>query len=303
MFGLIGLGGFPAMLGIYFSAVPVMMIGLAFGLGALSISLVSGVVCLALLFGPSASSLYLFCDVIPSLLLVFLFLKSRTDTQGEKVWYPLGYALSWLALAGGICALLMVTAISGAMTSSGVVSEPSIEEAVSLLLKKGFETGNIAANQEVQTAFVEMLVPVFMAFVAMLWYIRILIAAFIAQYILTKKQKELRPTPNYLDIYIQNWVLAVLFLAVFIGILASGDIRYLALNFAAVMTLPFCILGICWVHKTVSGFKYATVILIVFYSLLFLVSQFSFLVLGVLGLFEQFSRIYKVYKPGVKEKK
>lgn len=302
MFGLIGLGGFPAMLGIYFSAVPLFMVGLSYGKILLLISIFSGITILSFIFGVSAASLFLFCDVIPAFLLVFLLLKKTKSKTGEQDWYPVGYALSWLAIAGGIFALLMMSAIIGAAISSGLPSEITAQEAVSKLLERGFSTVMVA-NQEAQVSFIEMLTPVFMSFIALLWFVRILIAVFISEYILLKLNKALRPRPDYLNIYIQNWLLVIVIISVFTGLFSSGDIRYFALNFAAAISLPFCILGLCWVHKTVLGVRYSMVILIVFYGLLFLVSQISFIVLGILGLFEQFSRIYSSYRTRLKEEK
>ena len=279
MFGLIWHGGdLPSMISLYCSAIPLFLVGLSIGSLAVFASAIFGWATVAYLFGSYASMLFLFADSIPAFLLVFFLLRGNLDPKGGRIWYPLGWALSWLALAGGLIALWFGYNIVGleAITTG---STETIKQAVVPLLEKSIATV-IVGNPELQMSLVVALTPVFMTFVVLLWFTRTLIVAFIAQYILSAMKKALRPSPDYLNIRIQHWLGVLILLSLIVGVSFGGSVLYLALNFAGALALPYFVRAICWGHKKAASFRYSALALIVFYASLFWISYISFKVLG-----------------------
>ena len=308
-------GGLSAMIGLCLSPLPVIMAGLSIGFIGATIASAAGLLLLSILTFGEATVIYFAWDIAPSLLLVYLALKHRTQNKGT-VWYPIGYMLSWLSLLTAGIALLTILAIVAALdtaiasTVSNTAAEITatsvpapaldIEAGLKALILKAVST-NLPSQIDAGTAMaaIEKIVAVFMTVIAVTWLLRIVFVAYIAEYILLKKQKALRPKPSYTEVYVQNWALGVVVAGAVIGFLASGNIGYISANLAACMTIPFCALGLSRIHLWAEQTKFAGILLLIFYTLLTLAFVFGFgalevfVLLAAIGLYEQLSRMYR----------
>ena len=242
-------GGLSAMIGLCLSPLPVIMAGLSIGFIGATIASAAGLLLLSILTFGEATVIYFAWDIAPSLLLVYLALKHRTQNKGT-VWYPIGYMLSWLSLLTAGIALLTILAIVAALdtaiastvsnTAAEITATPvpapalDIEAGLKALILKAVST-NLPSQIDAGTAMaaIEKIVAVFMTVIAVTWLLRIVFVAYIAEYILLKKQKALRPKPSYTEVYVQNWALGVVVAGAVIGFLASGNIGYISANLAA----------------------------------------------------------------------
>ena len=308
-------GGLSAMIGLCLSPLPVIMAGLSIGFIGATIASAAGLLLLSILTFGEATVIYFAWDIAPSLLLVYLALKHRTQNKGT-VWYPIGYMLSWLSLLTAGIALLTILAIVAALdtaiastvsnTAAEITATPvpapalDIEAGLKALILKAVST-NLPSQIDAGTAMaaIEKIVAVFMTVIAVTWLLRIVFVAYIAEYILLKKQKALRPKPSYTEVYVQNWALGVVVAGAVIGFLASGNIGYISANLAACMTIPFCALGLSRIHLWAEQTKFAGILLLIFYTLLTLAFVFGFgalevfVLLAAIGLYEQLSRMYR----------
>ncbi len=308
-------GGLSAMIGLCLSPLPVIMAGLSIGFIGATIASAAGLLLLSILTFGEATVIYFAWDIAPSLLLVYLALKHRTQNKGT-VWYPIGYMLSWLSLLTAGIALLTILAIVTALdtaiastvsnTAAEITATPvsapalDIEAGLKALILKAVST-NLPSQIDAGTAMaaIEKIVAVFMTVIAVTWLLRIVFVAYIAEYILLKKQKALRPKPSYTEVYVQNWALGVVVAGAVIGFLASGNIGYISANLAACMAIPFCALGLSRIHLWAEQTKFAGILLLIFYTLLTLAFVFGFgalevfVLLAAIGLYEQLSRMYR----------
>ncbi|GEM_PF-6449087 len=308
-------GGLSAMIGLCLSPLPVIMAGLSIGFIGATIASAAGLLLLSILTFGEATVIYFAWDIAPSLLLVYLALKHRTQNKGT-VWYPIGYMLSWLSLLTAGIALLTILAIVAALdtaiastvsnTAAEITATPvpapalDIEAGLKALILKAVST-NLPSQIDAGTAMaaIEKIVAVFMTVIAVTWLLRIVFVAYIAEYILLKKQKALRPKPSYTEVYVQNWALGVVVAGAVIGFLASGNIGYISANLAACMAIPFCALGLSRIHLWAEQTKFAGILLLIFYTLLTLAFVFGFgalevfVLLAAIGLYEQLSRMYR----------
>ena len=308
-------GGLSAMIGLCLSPLPVIMAGLSIGFIGATIASAAGLLLLSILTFGEATVIYFAWDIAPSLLLVYLALKHRTQNKGT-VWYPIGYMLSWLSLLTAGIALLTILAIVAALdtaiastvsnTAAEITATPvpapalDIEAGLKALILKAVST-NLPSQIDAGTAMaaIEKIVAVFMTVIAVTWLLRIVFVAYIAEYILLKEQKALRPKPSYTEVYVQNWALGVVVVGAVIGFLASGNIGYISANLAACMTIPFCALGLSRIHLWAEQTKFAGILLLIFYTLLTLAFVFGFgalevfVLLAAIGLYEQLSRMYR----------
>lgn len=218
-------GDLSAMIGLCLSPLPVIMAGLSIGFIGATIASAAGLLLLSILTFGEATVIYFAWDIAPSLLLVYLALKHRTQNKGT-VWYPIGYMLSWLSLLTAGIALLTILAIVAALdtaiastvsnTAAEITATPvpapalDIEAGLKALILKAVST-NLPSQIDAGTAMaaIEKIVAVFMTVIAVTWLLRIVFVAYIAEYILLKKQKALRPKPSYTEVYVQNWALGV----------------------------------------------------------------------------------------------
>lgn len=308
-------GGLSAMIGLCLSPLPVIMAGLSIGFIGATIASAAGLLLLSILTFGEATVIYFAWDIAPSLLLVYLALKHRTQNKGT-VWYPIGYMLSWLSLLTAGIALLTILAIVAALdtaiastvsnTAAEITATPvpapalDIEAGLKALILKAVST-NLPSQIDAGTAMaaIEKIVAVFMTVIAVTWLLRIVFVAYIAEYILLKKQKALRPKPSYTEVYVQNWALGIVVAGAVIGFLASGNIGYISANLAACMAIPFCALGLSRIHLWAEQTKFAGILLLIFYTLLTLAFVFGFgalevfVLLAAIGLYEQLSRMYR----------
>jgi len=311
VFSMMMKGGLLAMIGVCLSPLPIIMAGLSTGFIGATIASAAGLLLLSILTFGEATIIYFAWDIAPSLLLVYLALKHRTQGKGT-VWYPLGYTLSWLSLLTAGIALLTILAIIAALDNAiaSTVSNTAVQAAAAptldietglkaLLLKAVSETLSSQIDAASAMAAIEKIVPIFMTMLATTWFLRIVFVAYIAEYILLKKKKALRPKPSYTEIYVQNWALGLVVVGAAIGYLASGNIGYISASLAACMAIPFCALGLSRIHLWAEQTKFAGVLLLIFYTLLTLAFILGFgaieifVLLAAIGLYEQLSRMYR----------
>lgn len=324
LFAAMAKGALLSMFGFLFSLVPVIMAGLAFGAAGVFSASAAGLVLVAVLTGGSAAPLYLIWDLLPAVLLVLLLLKNKKDDKGNIVWYPIGYALSWLSVLTAVIGILtvmmmlyvfgaaeaFVTAQAAGKTGEEIANSVNaavatgwdfdIANSVKSLFRKAISQ-SLPSVSEGKMNVLDDVAAVFMALTASAWFMRVILAGYIAQYLLLLKGKAVRPKPDYTSVYIQNWLLVLVGVAFCVGMLSTGNAAYISFNFAVAVALPFCILGLSCVHVWAKAMPHPNVILFIFYALLtiaFLVGIGIievFGILAVIGLYEQIVRIYVRY--------
>lgn len=267
----------------YLAPFPLFLVGLGHGGKATLVAVFSGIAIASLIGGPYTGALYAIMTAFPSWLAIRLYLTSRTQ-EGVKQWFPIGHLL--LTLSGYACALFI---LGLAFFSVG-------ENSVAQLVKDFLSTvlNNVAGTLplEHRNAFVEQMFYFFPAMVLVSWLLMTTINGALAQSVLAKSGKALRPTPKYGEMSLPDLASWVFIVCAAATVLGSGDFQYIARNLTVVMALPFLILGLTVVHKLVRLTRFKGALLTVFYMLLLLSVWVALPVIG-LGLFEQWIGLRK----------
>jgi uncharacterized protein YybS (DUF2232 family) len=126
----------------------------------------------------------------------------------------------------------------------------------------------------------------FPAMILISWLLMTSINAVLAQGVLSRSGKALRPSPKYGLITLPDFASWAFIACAAATVLSDGDVAYIARNLTVVTALPFLALGLTVVHKAVRLTRFSGALLAAFYLLLLLSVWVALPVIG-LGLIEQ----------------
>ncbi len=267
----------------YLAPFPLFLVGLGNGGKACTIAAFSGIAMSIMLGGPYTGSIYATMNALPSWLMIRLILTSRTR-NGVDEWFPIGNLLVTLA---GYGSALFVLALAFLVTPTD-----SIAQMVRDFLSSVLNTLAASLAVEQKASFVDMMSQLFPAMVLVSWILMTIINAIMAQAVLVKSGKALRPRPDYSELTLPDFASWVFIICAAITVVSSGDMEYVARNLTVVMALPFLALGLSVVHKLVRLTRFSGALLAAFYLLLLLSIWVALPVIG-LGLIEQWIGLRK----------
>jgi Predicted membrane protein (DUF2232) len=217
---------------------------------------------------------------VPVVVLVRQALLSRTTDQGSVEWYPPGPLVMWLAGAGLL--LLAFSVLSFHWFATG----PSLEaiftgqlaEALRLLLPEMDETqlqeaaataGRIGLGAGLDS-----------------WLMVIAANGILAQGVLGRFGRNLRPAPDIARLELPHWLGLALAATALVAMLTHGDLGFLAGSVLMVLLLPYFFAGLAVVHAACRMRRSRVIMLIIFYLILVMFAWPAALVAG-LGLLDQ----------------
>ena len=123
----------------------------------------------------------------------------------------------------------------------------------------------------------------------------------LAQGVLGRYGRALRPAPDIADLILPGWLPLVLAGAAAVAFLGAGDLGFLSLSLTLVLALPFFFAGLAVVHTLCRRAKARVALLVAFYIVLVLFSWLALLVVG-LGLIDQWAGFrQRLHAPGGKQ--
>lgn len=256
---------------------PLFLVGLSRGPRDAAIACAAGFMVAGLIAGPGFAAWFGLVHAGPAIMVIWLAVLYRTGEQGETIWHPPGQTLAWLALLGAGFFLLSALQLSG---ESGL--EATVREFLAPYLKLAAPDLSV----EVHEAFLETFVPLFPALSGALWVISVVVNAVIAQAILARSGRNLRPTPAYVDTVLPDWLSWALVGAAAWALLGTGDMEYIGRNLTVILAVPFLFLGLAVAHAMARRTPQGTWMLGAFY-LVFVVSDWAKLVVVGVGVIEQ----------------
>ncbi len=275
------LAGTPgALIFAYLAALPIFLIGFSLGPVAATAAGISGFVIAGLLGGALAAGMYGLVHALPAWLVSRQSLLQTQTPDGHTVWYPVGSILGSLSLfcagfMGGVGLFLM-----GRVDSlRGLVAE---------YLNEAFGFMAPAMTSVELEGVVNMLVSMFPGAMGASWVLMLVVNALLAQAVLVRMGKNIRPSPRLTDLVLPQWLAWPMVIMAAVGLLASGDIRYIAQNTAIVLAIPYFFLGLSVIHWAVRRLTFATPLLVGFYLVL-LISGWALLFVAALGMAEQWA--------------
>ncbi len=286
---LLALTGLPiAMLFLYTVPLPLYLIGLRQGLSGLILAGAIGTVVAGMVSGTIVAALgFLLLFAAPALTLVHHALLSRTGGDGRKEWYPPGWLAGWLAAMAAMSLIVLDIALMGDGGGDGGGLEGHISRTLPEALER-LTGGNTPPDLLQRT---ELWIGVFPAMLACAWIGAGALNAGVAQNVLQKGAKALRPTPEYTLIEAPFWVLYALAAAAFLALVGPGTLDYLGRNLAIIFAMPYFFVGLATVHVLARRAKARLGVLVTFYILLIFLGLVGMFAVSALGLAEQFLRL------------
>ena len=278
------------MLFVYVAPLPLMVSGLSLGIPAATVASGGGILMVAIAGGTVAAGIYAVLHAMPSWLLVRQALISRTDENGTRHWFPEGNiiaSLSALALA--------ILAGAGFVFLQDQESVLGIQATVSKSLDHGLGILAPALSASERADAVQMLAAYLPGTVGSSWVAMLLINALMAQNILIRMQKNLRPATDLSLLTLPDWTSWALILAAGAALLGGGDVEYIAQNGAMIMAVPFFFLGLGVVHFMAARTTFpGTALVTVYVAMLF--SRWALLSVAALGVMEQWVGIRRRFQ-------
>ena len=274
-------GGVLGVLLAYITPLPMVLVGLSFGLPRLAIG---GAVALSAvaLAAPAAAMPFTVATLLPALILVRQALLRRQLPDGTTEWYPPGLVLSWLALA----AVGLVLAGAWLAGSPGTGLEAATRDAVG----RFFDEVAPSIPVENRDLAVKWWSALFPAMLGGAWILMAALNGVLGQWTVTRAGYALRPTPDYSALHLPPLLLAPLAAAAAVGMAADGDVGYLGRNVALVLLWPYVFAGLAQVHRTLAGRPRAGLLLALFYLTFFAMSGWAWLAVAGLGLVSHWIR-------------
>lgn len=273
-------GGGIGMVLAYVTPLPLLLIGLAFGLGACLAASAVGALVVAVA-GMAAVPAFVVIGAFPALLLSAAALRRRVDIDGVARWSETGELL--MAMAFG--AVLVMGLVCLALPTEG----QSIEVWLKSQAEPMVESGLPNATPEVKAAIVGLWIAVMPAMVGAAWFVMTMINGVIAQWAVSQAGHALRPAPSYGRMRLPRWLAAAAALAGGLSLI-GGDGGYLARNMAILLLLPFLLAGVADLHGILRRRPYGGLWLGLFYGVFFALFGWAALPVTLWGLVTQFGR-------------
>jgi len=232
-----------------------------------------------LLGGTIAGGLFLIVSGVPVLMVGRQALLSRTDADGKTEWYPLGLLVAWLVWMG-----------AGAFVVAGLALQfatDGIEPAIRSFLGQGIDRLMADTPEGDRQRILDAIVPWFPAAVIMSWLAMVAVNAALAQGVLARFGRNLRPTPELADIELPQLLTLALGIAGAAALIGPDGVGFLGRNLFLILLVPFFFLGLGVVHAVARKFSpQRPFILVAAYAAMLVLGWPVALVAG-LGLFDQ----------------
>ncbi len=268
----------------YFTQLPIYLIGLSLGIGEGIVT--AGTATIAVLLaggGVETAFSFLFVHAIPSLALIRQNLLNRSDASGRIQWYPPGPLVAGLAAYAALIFVAVVVLFAGHEGGlTGMLYEP-IEKQLNVLLPH--ESANV--RQELAN----MTVAILPGMVAASWLVMVAVNAVVAQGLLVRAGKNIRPSPKYTDLAIPRWTMSALAASAALWLIGGESMGLIGQTLTIIFGIPFAFQGVAMVHGFVRALPSGGALLFVCYFLLFISGGWLMLVAALLGLVGQWVKL------------
>ncbi|MEE9140949.1 MAG: DUF2232 domain-containing protein [Alphaproteobacteria bacterium] len=259
---------------------PLFLAGLGLGATASAFSAIAGTVAAGLIGGSLAAVIYALVNAAPAVLVTRRALLSKATADGGLEWYPPGLLVAWLTGLGA--ALFAVAAILFSGAEGGL--EAYVRAAVAQALEQ------LAIDQDPAriAAFAEAAAPYVPGVVVATWMIVVTVNGALAQGVLARFGRALRPSPDIAALELPRWMTVALAVAALLAWFGDGALGFIGWNMVIILAVPFFFAGLGVVHAVVRRIKGGPMILAMFYLFLIVFGWPVVLVAG-LGLTDQWA--------------
>jgi len=192
-------------------------------------------------------------------------------------WFPAGYITAIIAVLAG------AFIVAGGVMTSG---SGGLQFAVTAYLTDVAAVIAGMQDQKLLHDAILLAVPFFPGSVAAFWALSLLANAILAQGLLAKGGRNLRPTPRLREVTLPDWLSWVLVASALMALIAPGEMEYIGRNLALTLAVPFFFLGLAVVHKVAGLTPLPGALLALIYMVMIFSGWFALVIAG-LGVLEQ----------------
>jgi len=261
--------------------VPLFMAGLGLGTVAGALASATAIAGVLVFQGPMAGAIFAGGFAVPVAILVRQAMLSRTEDD-TTVWYP----------AGLLAATLTIVGLGLAVAVTAIISSLEVQALFDERLRAFAESFAATSNGEItveellkKVEWTKRLLPGLMTGFMMLV---LLASGAMAQAALEKLGKALRPWPDFAGMDLPNWMAVVAAISIAAAMLLPDPAGTYAVAMSFAACVAFLLQGLAVVHAFNRKIKGGTILLVIFYLLVFGPVWPSVLVV-LLGAVEQFA--------------
>lgn len=277
------LSGIPdALILAYLAQFPLILAGLGMGVSASVLAALAAVLLIALIGGIFGAMSFTLFGAAPSILLTKLALLARPRgsegngeeaPEGELEWYSPGAMIMWLT---GFGVLAFMVALFTASSQSGGL-EGVIREELTLTMSQFLDSYDESLRQSV----IEMVAPFFPSALFVFWLVMMVVNAALAQGILVRWNRNLRPTPDITQVELPNILPMAIAAASVIALLGEGTSAYAARNLVVIFSVPYFFSGLGVIHALMRRVADSILPLVLFYVFLLFLGWPIFMITGL----------------------
>jgi hypothetical protein len=284
-------GSFGAIILAYLAQLPLFVIGLWMGYTSVAIAAVTAVIVLAAAGGFLFALAYLLVNAAPALLMTYLAQHSRTDAEGTTEWYPPGLLITWLVCLAAAAFLGLAIAYADAPGGAEGLLRRGLESAFRQLGAPGSSTDNPAIGDA--AAAIARFMP---GIVAGSWMAMVVVNGVLAQGLLVRFKRHLRPSPQMADIDLPTWLLGAVAIGL-IGAFMPGNAGFLGANLFLIFMPAYVLAGLGVVHALSARLTSRGLLLTATYTLLLLFG-WPLIIAALLGLAEPWLNLRRRFGGG-----
>lgn len=274
-------GGFGVLLTFYLAPLPLFLVGLGLGPMAVLVGNGAAVVVLALVLTPVGALSYLVATGAAPFFIARRAVLWQDGPDGRQ-WYPAGHLLLWIIgfAAAGVVALALVLGVVGDGLAAAVDSSmQAFADAV--VTAAAVDEQQAGALRALLTA----LGPWAPGIAAGLWLLTMVANGILAQSLLRRSGRALRPSPAYSLVEVPAILAVVLGVAAAVAAMSDGDAGLVARAFVVVAVAAYALVGLAVVHRLSRNWPGRAFLLGVLYAAL-VIQGWLVIPIATLGLIE-----------------
>ena len=277
------LSGIPdALILAYLAQFPLILAGLGMGVSASVLAAFAAVFLIALIGGLFSAMSFTIFGAAPSILLTKLALLARSRSlkeagdeapEDDLEWYPPDAMIMWLTGFGVLA--FMATLFVASSQSGGLEGE--IREELVLTVSQFLAS----YDESLQQAVIDTVAPFFPSALFVFWLVMMVVNAALAQGMLVRWNRNLRPTPDITQLKLPNILPMAIAVAGVVALLAEGTFTYAARNLVVILSVPYFFSGLGVIHALMRRVADSILPLVLFYVFLLFLGWPIFMITGL----------------------
>jgi uncharacterized protein YybS (DUF2232 family) len=268
-------------------AAPLFMAGLGLGTLAGATASAVGVLAALAIHGTLNAAIFALSFGVPVAILIRQAMLSR-NIDGVTEWYPTGFLAATLTMIG----LVLAVVYTAILPMLGVQEHA---EAMMRAFAENFATSKDGVAVEELLDRIGWVMRLLPGMLTGFWMLALLAGGTVAQALLERMKRNLRPHPDFAGIRLPNWMAAVAAATMAAAVFAPEPVGDYAVSMAFAVCFGYLVQGLAVVHAFIRKIEGGTILLVIFYLLVFAPVWPAMLVV-LLGAVEQFAEFRRRWK-------